>query len=446
MSRSETRRPTRSRRFDALLSPLETFLATEATSGLLLVLCAAVAVLWVHSPAAPAYEALKQLPIAIEIAGRRLEEPLVLWVNDLLMAIFFFFVGLEIKRELLVGELAGWKRASLPLAAALGGMLAPAAIYGVLNFGGPGSPGWGIPMATDIAFAVGVLALLGGRVPPPLKVFLLALAIIDDLGAILVIAVFYTDTLHSGFLALAAATWLLLAAYGNYGGARASVFLILGALLWFFTFESGVHATVAGVLAAFTVPIAHRIDAKNVANELRRQLAGGFERIEMTIGEAARALLEARSPLHRFEHALAPWVAYGIMPLFALLNAGVPLLGEGGGAGFSMVTLGVFLGLLIGKPLGILGACWLAERAGLARLPEGVDYGSLTGAGFLAGIGFTMSLFIAALAFPAGSQLDEAKIGVLAASVAAAVLGLLLLARRLAPAAGPAPRPKARGT
>ncbi len=425
---SASRRP---RRFHRLRTPLEEFLQSEASGGLLLILTSLLAMGWANSPWAELYRTLAHLPIALRVGDFTLQMSLVHWVNDVLMALFFFVVGLEIKRELLVGELAGWRRAALPAVAALGGMIVPALIYAAGNAGGPAAAGWGIPMATDIAFAIGILALLGARVPLALKVFLLALAIIDDLGAVLVIALFYTAGVHSGFLVLAAATWLLALGYGNFGGGRASVYVLLGALLWFFTYKSGIHATIAGVALAFTVPVAHRLDRGGLLAELRQKIGDRFEQIEMELGHAADRLLEGRSPLHRFEHALTPYVAYLVMPLFALMNAGVTVTGSDLPQLASGASLGVFLGLYLGKPAGVLLACWLAVRLRLAALPEGISFGCLSGAGFLAGIGFTMSLFIAALAFPEGSLLDGAKLVVLMASLAAAITGLAILHRSL---------------
>ena len=329
------------------------------------------------------------------------------------MALFFFLVGLEIKRELLAGELAGRERATLPIAAALGGMLVPAAVYAWLNLGQPSIVGWGVPMATDIAFAVGVLALLGPRVPLALKVLLLALAIVDDLGAVLVIAVFYTGALSLIALGLAAAVWLLALAYGRRGGGRAAAFLALGLPLWYLVHASGVHATVAGVLLALAVPLGAR-------------------------GEDGE---RAEGPLHRFEHALHPWVAFGVMPAFALFNAGVPV-GGGGTALADPVVLGTFLGLLVGKPVGIVLFAAAAVAARLTRLPRGVGWAAVTGVGLLGGIGFTMALFIGTLAFGEGPVLNQAKVGVLLASVCAAVAGFVLLRATLPrPDAQALPRP-----
>ena len=289
-------------------------------------------------------------------------------------------------------------------------------------------------MATDIAFAVGMLALLGSRVPLALKVFLLALAIVDDLGAVLVIAVFYTSELSLAALGATGLVWLAALAYGRSGGGRPAVFLLLGLLLWGFMHASGVHATVAGVLLALAVPLGRPHDTETLKAELAAELGGtDFEGVEVRLDHLENVIDRAQSPLHEFEHALQPWVAYGIMPIFALFNAGVALGGEG--AGFAdPVTLGAFLGLLLGKPVGITLFVVLAVVLGLTRLPAGVGWAAMVGVGFLGGIGFTMALFIAMLAFGESPALDQAKIGVLAASVCAAVLGYLLLRSTLAPA------------
>ncbi|MFO1070649.1 MAG: Na+/H+ antiporter NhaA [Geminicoccaceae bacterium] len=415
-----------------MLSPVEHFIDTAAASGLVLIAVAALAFVWANSPWAPAYQAMLHAPAGIELGSFALKKPLELWVNDLLMAVFFFLVGLEIKRELLIGELAGWKRASLPAVGAIGGMVAPALIYAAINAGTPYAPGWGIPMATDIAFAVGVLALLGDRVPPALKLFLLALAIVDDLGAVIVIALFYTEQLDFGMLGLALGVWILALLYGRLKGGGPVVYLILGAIMWYAMLKSGVHATIAGVLLALAVPLARRMDPETVKQELKRQVGGRFEEVEVTLDHLEGVLSRAQSPLHSFEHALAPWVAFLIMPVFALFNAGVPLAQVDPSAILGGATAGVFLGLLVGKPLGIVGLVWLAEKAGITERSPGMTWPALTGIGLLAGIGFTMALFIAALAFGPTPELDQAKIGVLAASVVAAIAGLLVLRTALA--------------
>ena len=417
-----------------LLRPVERFLANESASGIVLIAAALVAFAWANSPWAEAYARLQHVEAGVSAGGWALELSLAHWVNDGLMAVFFFVVGLEIKRELLVGELAGWRRAALPAVGALGGMVAPAAIYAWLNLGQPSIVGWGVPMATDIAFAVGVMTLLGPRVPLSLKLFLLALAIVDDLGAVLVIALFYTGDISLAALGLAGLVLLAAFAYGRTGGGRPAVFLPLGLLLWYLTHESGVHATVAGVLLALAVPLGRPHDTDTLKAELAAELGGtSFEDVEVRLDHLERVIDRAQSPLHEFEHTLQPWVAFGIMPVFALFNAGVAL---GGGAGFleSPVTLGAFLGLLLGKPLGITLFVAAAAAVGFVRLPAGVGWPAIAGAGLLGGIGFTMALFIAMLAFGEGPALDEAKVGVLAASLSAAVAGYALLRATLAPA------------
>ncbi len=440
MARKAARKPPATRPMVLrLLSPAQALIKTESASGVLLIAAAVLAFAWANSPWAGSYFAMLEVKVGIGVGIRQLEESLSHWVNDLLMAIFFFLIGLEIKREVLIGELAGWRRAALPIAAALGGMVVPALIYVGVNFGEPGLRGWGVPMATDIAFALGVLALLGERVSPALKVFLLALAIVDDLGAVLVIALFYTGQLSAGPMLLAALVLAAAFAYGRFGGARALGFALLGLALWYCMLRSGAHATIAGVLLALAVPLRHRLSAEQLQQELRPLTAhgGAFEQVEVVIEHLEGVLARAHSPLHSIEHALAPWVAFLIMPVFAFCNAGVALGGNPAGL-VGTISIGAGLGLLIGKPVGVAGCAWLAVKAGVARLPEGVGWPGVIGVGLLAGIGFTMSLFIADLAFGVGPELDQAKIGVLAASLIAGLLGLGFLARAL-PARGPAP-------
>jgi Na+:H+ antiporter, NhaA family len=415
-----------------LLTPVQELINTESASGVILIAAAVVAFAWANSPWAPSYFAILEVEVRVGAGAWALEKPLILWVNDLLMAVFFFLVGLEIKREILVGELAGWRRASLPIAGALGGMLVPAAIYLAFNLGTPAVRGWGVPMATDIAFALGVLALLGDRVSLALKVFLLALAIVDDLGAVLVIAAFYTEGVNAGSLLLSFVIWGVALAYGRAGGAKPLAFALIGLVMWYFMLKSGVHATIAGVLMALAVPLRHRLSPQELQQELRPLMApgGGFEQVEAVMQHLEDVLAKAHSPLHQMEHSLAPYVAFLIMPLFAFFNAGVALAGSESGL-ISAVSLGAFLGLLIGKPIGVAGFAWIAVRSGLTRLPEGANWPGMIGIGLLAGIGFTMSLFIANLAFGLTAALDQAKIGVLAASVVAALTGLAFLSRAL---------------
>jgi NhaA family Na+:H+ antiporter len=431
---------------DRLLEPFQRFAHIESSGGILLLACTVVALAWANSPWVDSYHRLWETPLTLGIPGRELTLSLHHWINDGLMAVFFFLVGLEIKREMLVGELASARQAALPIAGALGGMLVPAGLYALVNAGGPGAPGWGIPMATDIAFALGVLALLGPRVPLGLKVFLTALAIVDDIGAVLVIAFFYTAELSWTALGVGAVLLVALGVCNSVGVRHAAVYALLGVALWGSFLASGIHATIAGVLLAMTIPSRTRIDEDEFLAR-GRLLLDDFERScspattvltnagqQQAIHELEVACEEAQAPLLRMEHKLHGIVAFGIMPLFALANAGVHF---GGGllAGLSWpVTGGVVLGLVLGKPIGITLFAWLATRVGAATLPAGVDWRSVVGVSCLGGIGFTMSIFIASLAF-AGSTalLDSAKVGILAASLMAGVIGWLTL-RGSAPA------------
>jgi NhaA family Na+:H+ antiporter len=371
-------------------------------------------------------------------------KPLLLWINDGLMAIFFFVVGLEIKREVLAGELSSVRKAAFPVIAAVGGMVVPAGLYVLLNRSGPEARGWGVPMATDIAFALGVLALLGSRAPTSLKIFLTAFAIADDIGAVLVIALFYTESIAWGYLGLAAGCLVLLVALNAGGARRPLTYVVLGLVLWVAFLKSGVHATVAGVLLAMTIPATARIDypaflqrGRSVLDQFERADTGDGEAATHSERQAALHTLEeacehVQTPLHRIEHALHPWVTFAIMPVFALANAGVTL-GGGGGVGHP-VALGVLLGLVLGKPIGITFFAWLAVRLGLAELPPGITWQHVHGAGWLGGIGFTMALFIAGLAFAGTPYLDTAKLGILSASLVAGVVGFVLLRGTAPPA------------
>jgi NhaA family Na+:H+ antiporter len=424
-----------------VLYPITTFLHTEAAGGIILIICALIALIWANSPWAGTYTSLWATKITIG----PLTESLLHWINDGLMAVFFFVVGLEIKREVLVGELASPRQAALPIAAALGGMAVPALIFAAINRGGPGSGGWGIPMATDIAFSLGVLALLGNRAPTGLKIFLAALAIVDDLGAVLVIAFFYTSDISWGALG-AAAIFLALLVTANLLRIRHPLaYALLGLGLWVAFLQSGIHATIAGVLLALTIPARTRVDtgeffrrAHAVLHDFDR--AGEEAANILTNGGQQAALRElsalsegVQTPLQRLEHALHPWVAFGIVPLFALANAGVALGGGLGGVLTEPVTLGVVLGLVVGKQVGVTLSAWLAVRSGLADLPVGVGWRHIYGAGWLAGIGFTMSLFIGSLAFGEGVLLDAAKVGILTASLIAGLVGWSLLRFQSAP-------------
>jgi len=382
--------------------------------------------------------------VALEVGSFELALSLGHWVNDGLMAVFFFVVGLEIKRELTIGELASREKAMLPVFGALGGMVAPALIYLWLQPGDDAAAGWGIPMATDIAFAVAALAVLGPRVPPGLKVFLLALAIVDDLGAVTVIALFYTDeirlaSLGAAALGLGVAYAMLAAGVRAYGA-----YFLVGGVVWLATLSSGLHATVAGVLLGLLTPVHPLGERESVIARLRERADQALDRIgsrgshaqapDALLEEARGLALEAQSPLEYLTHRLHPWVAFVVLPVFALANAGVSLDAKtlGDPAGLA-VAVAVALGLLVGKPLGIALFALGAARLGLAVLPAGVGPGALFGVGLLGGIGFTMALFITALAFGETPLASAAKVGVLAASVLACVGGLWLLARVLPP-------------
>jgi NhaA family Na+:H+ antiporter len=377
-----------------LLTPVDSFLSVEAASGILLLVAAVVALIWANSPWRWLYEALLHTPLGIRLGRFRFERDLHFWINDGLMVVFFFVVGLEIKRELHGGELSTVRRAALPAIAALGGMLAPAGIYLLLNAGAPAAGGWGIPTATDIAFAVGILALLGKRAPPALRILLLALAVIDDLGAILVIAIFYSSGFNAAGLAVAVAGLGVIVGLQKLGIRTPWAYVLPGVVVWAGVLATGIHPTIAGVAIGLMTPV------------------------------HAWTPHEAVSPLERVEHDLHGLVAFGIMPLFALANAGVAFGGARLDGGGGRALLGVVLGLALGKPLGIVTFAWLSVRLGVAALPAGARWSGVLVVGLVGGIGFTMALFIASLALPDGPLLDAAKLGILGASTIAAVVGL----------------------
>ncbi|MGE0784875.1 MAG: Na+/H+ antiporter NhaA [Sandaracinaceae bacterium] len=428
---------------DRLLRPITAF-AEHRLAGAGLLLAAAVAAMgWAGSPWAHSYHALLEVPFELTLGEWTLRKSLHHWVNDGLMGIFFFLVGLEIKREVMVGELSTLRRASLPAISALGGMVVPALVYVAINRGGPTADGWGIPMATDIAFALGVLALLGDRVPRGLRVFLTALAIADDIGAVLVIALFYTDELSLVSLAIGVAL-LLGSIVMNLLGVRSVVaYLVVGLLAWLAFLESGVHATIAALLMALTIPARTRIDGAEVVERLTgllgrlkgvgvptdtamnsREQQGVFDEMDVAVDEAC-------APLQRIENALSHPVTFLVLPVFAFANAGVTLTASVGDALRSPLALGVGLGLLLGKPIGIVLSAWIAVKTRVADLPAGVGYRHVLGAGMLAGIGFTMALFIASLAFEDAAHIEVAKLAIFAGSGVAAVLGSIAL--RIAP-------------
>jgi Na+:H+ antiporter, NhaA family len=415
-----------------VVQPAQRFLHTEASSGILLLVAAVVAVAWANSPWRGAYEALWSTAVTVEVGSFSFHEDLRHVVNDGGMALFFFVVGLEIKRELLHGELRQWRTALLPVAAAAGGMVVPALLYLAINASGPGSAGWGIPMATDIAFALGALALLGTRAPVALKTFLLALAIVDDIGAIVVIALVYTSDLSPAWLMAALVGLAIMIGLRRIGVGSLVVYVVLAVGVWLATLESGVHATLAGVALGMLAPAVPFQRPGVVRDVVAGQLARpplsddlDDETDEVAFLEVARLGREAVSPLAQMEQALHPWSAWVVLPLFALANAGVELSGVPTGDG-ARVAGGVVVGLVAGKPAGILLGAGLAVRFAGGVMPREVSWGQLAGVGLLGGIGFTVSLFVAGLAFT-GPLTDAAKVGILAASVVAGVLGACVL-------------------
>lgn len=420
--------------------PFIQFAKREASGGLVLLGCAILALAWANSPWSATYFHLWETPIAFSVGRFSLTMPLSHFINDGLMALFFLLVGLEIKREILVGELSSLRQASLPLVAALGGMVVPASLYAVFNLGSPTLRGWGTPMATDIAFALGVLALLGSRVPTGLKVFLAALAIVDDIGSVLVIALFYSGGVSGPWLAASAGILATMAVANRLGMRSLLPYGVLFLLLWYAVHHSGIHATVAGVLAAFTIPAWSRIDGRRFVDR-SRELLDEFECTgdcdnDVVMNDAQTAALQSiehavervTTPLQRLEHSLHPWVAFGIMPVFALANAGVSIVG-GGAAPTGPVAIGIFAGLVFGKPIGIYLSTLLAVKMKLGDLPEGVTWRHVHGVAWLGGIGFTMSLFVSGLAYGVSKELDIAKVAILAASLVAGTVGSILLYR-----------------
>lgn len=377
-------------------SAIADFIAKESAGGLTLFAAAALALFAINSPLAALYSELWRTPVEVRVGALEIAKPLLLWVNDGLMAIFFFLIGLEVKREIIAGELSSLDKAALPIVAAVGGMAVPAAVFVAINWNTPENlAGWAIPAATDIAFALGVLALLGNRVPAALKVLLLAIAIIDDIGAIVIIALFYTAALSTTALALAAAGAAVLLVMNRAGVERTSAYVLVGIFLWVCVLKSGVHATLAGVVAALAVPLSSQTGA---------------------------------SPLKKLEHQLHPWVAFIVLPLFAFANAGVSLSGLAIADFFAPLPLGIALGLLIGKQIGVFGFIALASATGIIHRPASVSWAQLYGLACLTGIGFTMSLFIGTLAFEDLVRIEAVKLGVLAGSLASGLIGVLVLA------------------
>jgi len=434
----------------SFVQPVLTFMRLEASSGILMLAAAVIAIVWANSPLADSYFNFFNATIEIDFGGVELHHLSELtvqeWINDAAMVIFFFVVGLEIKREVTVGELRDPKAAALPALGAIGGMVVPAAIYLAFNLGGEYVHGWGIPMATDIAFAVGVVAMVGSRVPVGAKLFLLALAIVDDLGAIAVIAIVYTETVYFSWL-IAAAVGLVVVAIMNRVGIRSMpLYIIMGALVWLCILESGVHATIAGVAMAFLTPVRSLYSPQQFPPRARRlvdrveaylpedvhDLADSdhhtTERVEAVLSDLRRLSTESVPPLDRLELSIAPWSAYLIVPLFALANAGVAISADAiSGFTSDPVAMGVGVGLLVGKVTGVVAFAWVAVRFGWGRLPRHTTWRHMTGMGLLAGIGFTVALFVASLAFDDAVATDAAKIGIFAGSILSGVIGFVLL-------------------
>ena len=419
-----------------VLLPAERFIYSETISGALLLVCAIVALVWANSTWSQSYFALRGAPVSLQIGDFSLALDLQHWINDGLMAVFFFVVALEIKRELIYGDLSDRRKAALPVAAALGGMMFPAAIYFALNVGGKSAAGWGIPMATDIAFAVAILALLGRRVPSPLRIFLLTFAIADDVGSILVIAIYYTAHFSLPAMGVAVAVLGLMLAMRWLGFRSTLAYLFPAVLFWAALLKSGVHATIAGVILGAITP-AKSPGCKSTFVETVRDILPDVrdsldkeksERDEVMLGRIEELARQTESPLERLERMVHPWTSYLVLPLFALVNAGVALSAEFVRQAFtSAVTWGVLAGLLVGKVAGVTGFSWLAVRLGWAALPGGVAWRHIVGAGLIGGVGFTVSLFITGLAFTDTVLVEEAKVGVLSASLIAGLAGYLFL-------------------
>jgi len=426
-------------KIDIFLKPVNRFIKHETTGGIVLFASAVVAMIWANSPFSDSYHELWHIPFAIGIGDFMISKDLHHWINDGLMAVFFFVVGLELKREFIGGELSSFRKALLPLAAGAGGMIVPALIYLAFNKGTPAVDGWGVPMATDIAFALGILSLLGNRVTLSLKVFLTAIAIADDLGAVIVIALFYTSDVSLISLGVGAAFMAVMVG-ANMLGVRSSIFYgILGiGGLWFAFLMSGVHATIAGVLAAFAIPGRTKIDEQGYIKNIEK-LTDDFRNAEHTdnhlvtleqlhiIEDIKKYSARAETPLQRLEHGMHPLVAFVVMPVFALANAGIELSGDVLSSIGNPVTIGIFLGLVVGKFIGITGMTKLMVMTKLASLPEGTTWRHIYGVSLLGGVGFTMSLFITELAFSQPQDILEAKVGIMAASLVAGIIGYMLL-------------------
>lgn len=420
--------------------PFKDFIKTEEFSGILLIMCTIIALIIANTQLAHQYFELWETNLSLSLDGFNLSKPLHLWINDGLMAIFFFVVGLEIKRELLVGELKSLKKAILPVSAAFGGMIVPALLYMIVNISYPSaSRGWGIPMATDIAFVIGIMALLGTKVPFSLKIFLTSLAIVDDIGAVLIIALFYSHNIELHYLIVAGCFLAGLILINRLEVQNHMVYAIIGFILWYFIFLSGMHATIAGILIAISIPARTRINPDEFVAEgqliLERFKAAGPPEREILLNRQHLAALKTlelsclnvQTPLQRFERGLHYWVAFSIMPLFIFSNAGIAIEVIELSVFLQPITLGIIIGLVFGKQMGIFLFALISVKLGLTELPSGLTWGHIYGGAWLGGIGFTMSLFIASLALIDPNNLIMAKIGIITGSLISGVVGYLIL-------------------
>lgn len=421
---------------ERLTRPFSKFAEREASSGLVLMFMTVTALAVANSPLGPQYFSILETYLKFTAGNFETKISVGHFVNDVLMAIFFFLVGLEIKRELIAGELSNIKAASLPIFAAIGGMVVPAAFYAAMNWGKPSIVGWAIPMATDIAFALGILSLVGSRVPLALRIFLAALAIVDDIGAVIVIGVFFSKNINIMMLGMGIVVWLFMLGLNKFGARNLGIYWLLFAALWLCIFLSGIHATIAGVLAALAIPATSRINAEKFSAEAKSLIASVDadgdsdddailnEDQDTSVRNLEKLCEHVATPLQRLEHGLHPWVAYIVMPIFAFANAGVLL---SAGQSFGPISNGIALGLVLGKPVGIMFFVMLALKLKLATLPTGVRMIHIFGVSMLAGVGFTMALFISNLSMTSDAKLNEAKIAILAASAVAGVVGFTIL-------------------
>lgn len=415
------------------------FMHTQSSGAIVMLVFTVLALIAANTDLWNELDALWHMHAGVTFEEWSFSQSLLHWIDDALMAAFFFVVGLEIKREIIVGELSSPRKAALPIFAAFGGMVVPALLYTAVNFGGDAARGWGVPMATDIAFALGVLALLGSRIPVGLKIFLAALAIVDDIGAILVIALFYTESITASWLLAAAVVVVVMIVLNILGVDSPVPYFVAGVVLWFFVFNSGIHATIAGVVAAFTIPSKAKLAPLDFARFAQKKLAEiescdvpdahvlADPQQQLCALEIRNAAIHSAAPLQRLEFSMHPFTTFVVLPLFALANAGVRVVGTPVDELLGSSAAGIALGLIVGKPLGIALMSWVAVRAGVSELPKGVSWWHVVGAGMLGGIGFTMSIFVSGLAFTDAAALTEAKVAILVASTAAGLLGYLTL-------------------